>query len=139
MNFDGTTADDRRLRQRILTTVLEVDKAVQGRHVVEFKVERTVNRKGYRHVQEFNKAGPYAGQPKVLVTIIMEVPDDVRPSFKELTADITKIEADGIRAAKEGRLVQARAIAEKAQAEVERLQQELDDPTTTENESEDTA
>lgn len=127
MRFEDNTADDRRMRQRVLTALLEVDKAVQGRHIQEFAVVRTVNRKGYRYEQGFNAQGQHSGDPKTLVKVIIEVPDDVRPSFKELVADITKIEADGIRAAKEAKVTQAREVAAKAQAEVERLEQELNE------------
>lgn len=105
MKFEGTGKDDRAMRQRVLATLLEVDKAVQGRHVVEFEVVRTVNRKGYRHQRSFGEAeGPYNGDPKTLVKVVVEVPDDVRPSFRTLVADVARIEADGIRAAKEAKV-----------------------------------
>lgn len=126
MKFTDTTADDRRMRQRVLGVMTELDKAIQGRHVVEFEVVRTVNRKGYRHELGFTDSHHYS-DPKVMVKVVFEVPDDVRPSFKQLVADVTKIEADGVRAAKEAKVSEARKRAADAQAEVERLEQELNE------------
>ncbi len=128
MKFTDTTADDRRMRQRVLDVMTELDKAVQGRHVVEFEVVRTVNRKGYRHELGFNDTSSYLKvDPKTQIKVVFEVPDDVRPSVTALVADITKIEADGIRAAKEAKIAAARERAAAAQAEVERLERELNE------------
>lgn len=131
MKFEDSTPDDREMRQRVLTEMLAVDRAVQRRHIREFSVVRTVNRKDYRHPQKFNSNGPYSrDDQRTLVTVIIEVPDDVTLPFKALVADIAKMEADGIRAVKEARLADAVARAEKAQEEVDRLREELSGEAT---------
>jgi hypothetical protein len=134
MKFEDGNADDRKMRQRVLKALLDIDHAVQSRHVREFEVVRTVNRKGCRYEQDFTAVGQYSGDPKTLIRVVFEVPDDVRPDyhddarpdfFKSLVADITKIEADGIRAAKLAKLSEAKERAVAAQAEYDRLEQEL--------------
>lgn len=127
MIFDDK--DDASMRQRILATLIEVDKVVPSRHVNQFSVVRTVNRKGHRTaVATFNDKwtqDPYYGDPRIRISIEIELPDNVTEEFSELVAELTEIEEIGERRAKEKRLEAAKARACAVQDEVALLEREL--------------
>jgi hypothetical protein len=123
MQFEDTA--DGAWRDRILQTLRNVNATVARRHVKEFAVVRTNDRKGYRDHRDFVNDSPYQGDPMTLIRIEIEVPDDVTPSFRQLVDDVIEAEKLGKKAATRAKLAAAKDKAAAAQAEVDRLEKEM--------------
>lgn len=64
-------------RLKVIERLLERDgDRFGGDDYIDFSVERTNDRKGYRDPRPFDNTSPYQGDPKVRVTIEIELDDD---------------------------------------------------------------
>lgn len=94
------------------------DKVFDQAVIAAAHIERTVDRKGYRHALPYINSSPYKDKPKTRVTIEFEVEDDVTPAFKALVDSVIAAE-QGSRARRvaERKLEKAKRALAEAQAE----------------------
>lgn len=134
VNLMNDSADHAYHRNEILRIVSEalaggelVAREASGKlNLINFQVERTVDRKGYRSRENFtgNEASHYKGEPRVGVYLEVEMAYNLNPSVKLLVTKMAEVEsginkraADAALKAAEENLAAAKTVFEKAQQE----------------------
>jgi hypothetical protein len=79
LNRAATAEDLAALRRAVLAQLIAIDAAIEDipeNRYITFEVTRTNDRKGYRDPRPFKNNSPYQDDPRVRVTIEIELNDD---------------------------------------------------------------